>query len=60
MTINEKIKTIDIKIEQNKAQCNVDRQIAKISALSSKNVSKYDFLTGKNILSKKNCYKKRL
>ena len=41
MTISEKIKTIDYEIEENKAQCNLDRQIAKIGALSSGNVSKY-------------------
>ena len=40
VTITEKIKTTDKKIEQNKAQCNLDRQTAKISALSSGNVSK--------------------
>ena len=44
----EKINTIDTKIEQYKAQYNLDRQTAKISALSSGNVSKYEFLTGKD------------
>ena len=34
MTINEKIKTISNKIEQNKAQYDLGRQTAKISALS--------------------------
>ena len=38
MTPSEKIKTIDNKIEQNKAQYNLDRQTAKISVLSSGNV----------------------
>ena len=28
MTVGDKIKTIDNKIEQNKAQCNLDRQSA--------------------------------
>ena len=46
MAVNEKIKTIDNKIEQNKAQYDLDRQIANIFALSSGNVSKYEFLTG--------------
>ena len=41
MSISQKIKTIDNKIDQNKAQYNLDRQFAKISALSSENVSKY-------------------
>ena len=34
MTVTEKIKTIDNKIEQNKAQYDLDRQTAKIAALS--------------------------
>ena len=50
MSIGEKIKTIDNKIEQNKAQYNLDRQAAKISALSSGKVYKYEFLTGKDVL----------
>ena len=45
MTVSEKIKTIDIKNEQIKAQYNLDRQAPKISALSSRNVSKYEFST---------------
>ena len=38
------------KIKQNKAQYNLDTNIAKISALSSGNVSKYEFLTDKDVL----------
>ena len=49
MTISEKIKTIDNKIKQNKAQYDLDRQTAKISALLSKHLSKYEFLTAKEI-----------
>ena len=37
--VSKKIKTIDNKIEQNKAQYNLDRQTAKISVLSSGNIS---------------------
>ena len=40
MTVNDKIETINNKIEQNKAQYNLDRQTAKISA----------FLTGEEVL----------
>ena len=54
MSISEKIKAINNKIEQNKAQHNLDRQTSKISALSSRNVSKYEFLTGKDVLPEKN------
>ena len=39
MSISEKIKTINNKIKQSKAQYNLDRQTAKISALSSGNVN---------------------
>ena len=53
MTVNEKIKTIKNKIEQNKAQYNLDRQSAKISASSSENVGKYEFLTGRDVLPKR-------
>ena len=51
MSICDKIKTINNKIEQRKAQYNLDRQTATISALSSGNVSKYEFLTSKDILT---------
>ena len=49
---NEKIKAINNKIEQNKAQYNLDRQTAKSSALSSENVSNYEFLTGRDVYLK--------
>ena len=53
MSVIDKIKAINNKIEQNKAQSDLDRQTAKISALSSGNVSKYEFLTGKDVLPEK-------
>ena len=40
MSINEKIKAINNKIKKNKVQYNLDRQTAKISVLSSGNISK--------------------
>ena len=43
MSISEKIRTINHKIEQNKAQYNLDKQIAKIPALSSGNVINMNF-----------------
>ena len=58
MSISEKIKAINNKIEQNKAQYNLDRQTAKISALSSWNVSKYEFLTGEDVLPEKDLLEK--
>ena len=41
MSISEKIKKIGNKIKQNKGQYDLDRQTAKISALSSRNVSRF-------------------
>ena len=55
MTLSTKIKTIDNKIEQNKAQYDLDRQTAKISAVSLGNVSKYTFLRSKDFLLQKTC-----
>ena len=58
MTIGEKIKTIDNIIKKSKAQYDLGRQTAKISALSSGNVSKYEFLAGKDGLSEKDLLEK--
>ena len=56
MSISEKIKAINNKIEQTKAQYDLDRQTAKTSALSSGNVSKYECLCGEDVLpEKKTC-----
>ena len=46
MTVCEIIKTIYHKIQQNKAQYDLDRQTTKISAGSSQNVGSYNILTG--------------
>ena len=54
MTASEKIKIIDNKIKQNKSL----RQIAKILALSSGNVGKYEFLTGEKVLPEKGVLEK--
>ena len=50
MSISDKIKTINYKIDQNKTQYNVDRQTAMISTLLSGNVSKCQSLIGKDVL----------
>ena len=60
MSLSEQIKTIDKKIEQNKAQYNLDKQTAKIFALSAGNVSKFEFLTGKDVLPEKDFLEKLL
>ena len=49
MNISEKIKTINNKTKQSKAQCDLDRQTPKISDLSPVNVSKYEILTVKDV-----------
>ena len=58
MSACKKIKTIDNKIEQNKAQYNLDRQAVMVSALSSGNVRKYEFLAGQDILPEKELLEK--
>ena len=58
MTVSKKIKTVDNKIEQNKAQYDLDRQNAKVSASSSANITKYEFLTGKDVLPEKDLLEK--
>ena len=57
MSISEKIEAINNKMEQNKAQYDLDRQTAKISSV---NVCKYEFLTGKDVLSEKDLLEKAL
>ena len=46
MTVTDQIKILDRKIMQNEAQYDLDRKAAKISALSSNNLDKYEYLTG--------------
>ena len=58
MSISEKIKTINNKIKQSKAQFDLERQTAKISALSSRNVSKYEIMTSKDVLAEKHLVEK--
>ena len=53
MSISEKIKAINDKMEHNKAQYDLDGETAKISALSSISISKYKFLSGKDVLPEK-------
>ena len=42
--------TIDDKIRGEKLQYNIKREAAKISALSSGKIDKYEYLTGEEIL----------
>ena len=49
MTVTDQIKIIDNKIKANQAQYDLDRLTAKISALSSGELRKYESLTGEDI-----------
>ena len=49
MTVTDQIKILNRKIKQNDAQYDLDREAAKISALSSNNLDKYEYLTGEDL-----------
>ena len=49
MAITDQIKILDRNIMQNEAQYDLDRKAAKISALSSNNLDKYEYLTGEDL-----------
>ena len=49
MTVADQIKILNRKIKQNEAQYDLDREAAKISALSSNNLDKYEYLTGEDL-----------
>ena len=49
MTVTDQIKILDRKIMENEAHYDLDRKVAKISALSSNNLDKYEYLTGEDL-----------
>ena len=49
MTVTDHIKIIDSKIKENQTQCDLDRLAAKISACSSGDLRKYEYLTGEDL-----------
>ena len=49
MTITDQIKILNRKIMQNEAQYDLDRKAAKIFALSSNNLDKYEYLIGEDL-----------
>ena len=49
MTITEQVKILADKIKSNKAQYDLDRKVAKISAVSPKDLEKYEYLTGEDL-----------
>ena len=58
MTVTDQTKILDRKIKKkNKAQYDLDREAAKISALSSDNLDKYEYLTGEDLGLKPSIFK---
>ena len=49
MRITDQIKILNRKIMQNDAQYDLDRKLAKISALTFNNLGKYEYLTGEDL-----------
>ena len=49
MTVTDQIKILDRKIMQNEVQYDLDRKAAKIPALFSGNLDKYEYLTGEDL-----------
>ena len=49
MLVTDQIKVLNRKIKQNEAQYDLDREAAKISALSFNNLDKYEYLTGEDL-----------
>ena len=49
MTLTEQVMILDDKIKANKAQYDLDRKKSKMSALSSGELEKYEYLTGEEL-----------
>ena len=49
MTLTDELKIIDDKIKANKGHYDLNREAVKISALSSKELDKYKYLTGEDL-----------
>ena len=49
MTLTEQVKILDDKIKASKARYDLDREAAKISALSRGELEKYEYLTGEDL-----------
>ena len=49
MTVTDQIKILNRKLKQNESHYDLDREAAKISALSSNNLDKYELLTGEDL-----------
>ena len=49
MTLTDEFKVLDDEIKANQAQYDLDREAAKVSALSSKEMDTYKYLTGEGL-----------
>ena len=49
MTVTDHVKILNRKIKRNESQYDLDRKEVEISALSSKNLDKYELLTGEDL-----------
>ena len=49
MTVMNELNNLDNKIRGNRAQVDLDRKYAEISALSSDEIEKYEYLTGEDL-----------
>ena len=49
MTLTDEFKILDDEIKANQAQYDLDREAAKVSALSSKEMDTYKYLTGEDL-----------
>ena len=59
MTVTDQIKILDDKIKLNQAQYNLNREAAKISALSSEDLlEKYEYWTGEDLGYKPSAFEK--
>ena len=50
MNVSKKTKTIDFKVQQDKTYNDIGKQRVNISALSTRNVSKYKLLRNEDVL----------
>ena len=49
MTVTDQIKILNRKIKKNETQYDLDKKAAEISALSSKNLDEYEYMTGEDL-----------
>ena len=58
MIVTDQLKILDDKIKANRAQYDLNRNAAKVSALPSKILDKYDYLTREHLENKQSVVEK--